>query len=157
RASAADFKDPAPPAVNALKPIPAPAPQPQKELNFHQPPSALSRNAVTSDWPNFLGPLHAPFSSETHLKRDLKDLPIVWEVEKGTGYAAPSILGDRLILFHRIGDEEIVECLHRETGQRYWRFAYPCAYQDRYGYTNGPRCAPTIDKDNSLVFTFGVE
>ena len=154
--TAADFKDPAPPTLYALKPITAPTPQPQKGLKFRQAPTALSKDAVTSDWPNFLGPLHGPFSSETHLKNDLKDLPIVWEVEKGTGYAAPSILGDRLILFHRVADEEIVECLHRETGQRFWRLAYPCTYQDRYGYTNGPRCAPTIDKANSLVFVLGV-
>src|SRR5207237_1222917 len=104
-ASAGDFKDPAPPPLNALQSTPAPTAQPQKELTFHQPPAAISKDAVTSDWPNFLGPLHAPFSSETHLKSELKDLPIVWEVEKGTGYATPSILGDRLILFHRVADE----------------------------------------------------
>jgi outer membrane protein assembly factor BamB len=154
---AADFVDPAPPTVNAIKADAAPAPQAQAELAFHGAPKALAKDAVTAEWPGFLGPTHSPLSPETKLRGDLKDLPIVWEVEKGTGYAHPAIVGDRLILFHRVKNEEVVECLHPQTGQRYWRFAYTCKYEDRYGYTNGPRCAPTIDAENSLVFTYGVE
>ena len=155
--AAADFQDPAPPANNALKPIAPPAPKAQKELIFRAAPKSLPKDAVTVDSPGFLGLNHSPFSVETKLRPDLKDLAIVWETEKGTGYAAPSILGDRLILFHRLKDEEVVDCLHPDTGQRYWRFTYPCEYQDRYGYTNGPRCTPVIDEERSLVFTFGVE
>jgi outer membrane protein assembly factor BamB len=153
----ADFADPAPPAVNEIKPHAAPAARPQPELTSRAAPRALANDAVTSDWPDFAGPTRSPISPETKLRSDLKDLPIVWEVEKGAGYAHPSILGDRLILFHRVKNEEVVECLQPVTGQRYWRFAYPCEYEDRYGYTNGPRCAPAIDKANSLVFTHGVE
>jgi outer membrane protein assembly factor BamB len=154
---AEDFKDPAPPAVTPIKEVTPPAPQPQKGLTFHSQPKPLTKDAVTHDWPGFLGPAHAPVSTETRLLDDLDRLKPVWEVEKGTGYSAPAVLGDRLILFHRLGDEEIVECLHRESGQRFWRFAYPSGYTDRYGYSGGPRCAPVIDKDSSLVFTCGVE
>ena len=151
------FVDPAPPQVNVATTTVAPAPQRQAELTFHQPPKPLPAGAVTEDWPSFLGPRHNNTSAETHL---LKDLPkqgprIVWEVKKGEGYAAPAILGDRLILFHRIADEEIVDCLHPATGQRYWRHAHPTTYIDRYGYSGGPRCAPAIDADR--VYTYGVE
>ncbi len=156
-AFATDFDDPAPPTVNSLKPAALPVPTAQKELTFHTAPQPLAKDAVTNDSPGFLGSTHSPLSPETHLRPDLKDLPLVWETQKGTGYAAPSILGERLILFHRIQDEEVVDCLHPETGQRSWRFAYPTQYQDRYGYTNGPRCTPVIDSENSLVFTFGAE
>jgi outer membrane protein assembly factor BamB len=128
-----------------------------KELTFHQAPKALHKGAATGDWSCFWGPEHRPISAETHLQSDLTKLKPVWEVEKGNGYSAPAILGDRLILFHRVGDEEVVECLGRETGQRSWRFAYATQYVDRYGYTNGPRCAPVIDKESSLVFTCGAE
>jgi outer membrane protein assembly factor BamB len=154
---AADFKDPAPPTVNALNSNTSTAPAPQSELTFHAAPQPLAKDAVTADSPGFLGSTHSPLSPETHLRPDLKDLPVVWETEKGSGYAAPSILGERLVLFHRVKDEEVVDCLHTETGQRSWRFAYPTQYQDRYGYTNGPRCTPVIDAENSLVFTFGAE
>jgi len=48
-----------------------------------------------------------------------------------------------------------VECLHRETGERYWQFAYPTDFEDRYGYNNGPRASPVIDGDR--VYTYGAE
>ena len=37
-------------------------------------------------------------------------------VPQGTGYASPAIAGDRLVFLHRLANEEIVECLHPETG-----------------------------------------
>jgi outer membrane protein assembly factor BamB len=156
-AFAAEFTDPAPPAVTPPKVVDAPSPSVQPELTFHAAPKLLAKDATTADSPGFLGRDHSPLSPETKLKSDLANLPLAWEYEKGTGYAAPAVAGDRLILFHRVRDEEVVDCLHPETGRRYWRFAYPTQYQDRYGYTNGPRCTPTIDTANSLVFTYGAE
>src|SRR5439155_11536619 len=43
----------------------------------------------------------------------------------------------------------------RETGQRFWSFAYPTTYADRYGWSDGPRVGPTIGGER--VFTYGVE
>lgn len=156
-AHAADFKDPSPPIVNARKTVAPPTASAQPELTFHTAPRPLAKDAVTTDSPGFLGATHAPFSSETHLRSDLKGLPVVWETGKGTGYAPPAVAAGRLILFHRVKDEEVVDCLDPETGRRYWRFAYPSDYQDRYGYTSGPRCAPVIDTERSIVVTFGAE
>ena len=56
---------------------------------------------------------------------------------------------------HRVGDEEIVECLHAETGARQWSFRYATDFEDRYGYNNGPRSSPVIDGDR--VFTVGAQ
>jgi outer membrane protein assembly factor BamB len=79
----------------------------------------------------------------------------VWEFPKGTGYTSPAIAGDRLFFAHRNGNEEIIECLHAETGARRWRFQYPTAFEDRYGYNNGPRSSPVIDGDR--VYMLGAE
>jgi outer membrane protein assembly factor BamB len=76
-------------------------------------------------------------------------------MRKGTGYASPAISGDRLLYFHRTNDREIVECLHRETGDKFWEFAYATQFADRYGYNNGPRASPVIDGDR--VYTYGAE
>src|SRR5262249_39373019 len=46
-------------------------------------------------------------------------------------------------------------CLQAETGRRFWRYAYPTAYRDRYGWNNGPRCPPV--SDGEYVYTFGAE
>jgi outer membrane protein assembly factor BamB len=119
-----------------------------------QKPKPLSPGAVTHDWPSFLGPSHNAVSTETKLTRTLPP-QLVWEFARGEGYAAPAIVGDRLLFFHRLGDEEIVECLHPETGAARWQFRYATKYQDRYGYNNGPRSSPVTD--GARVFTVGAE
>ena len=78
-------------------------------------PKPLAKDAVTHDWTAFLGPTHNAISTETRLSRKLPP-PLVWEFTKGTGYASPAIAGERLVFLHRLGNEEIVECLHAETG-----------------------------------------
>ena len=120
----------------------------------HRPPTPLAPDAVTHSWTSFLGPSHNAVSTETPLRRELPP-PLVWELAKGSGYASPAIVGDRLLFLHRLDQEEVVECLHAETGASRWRFRYPTAYEDRYGYNNGPRSSPVIDRDR--VFTVGAE
>jgi outer membrane protein assembly factor BamB len=117
-------------------------------------PRPLPSGAVTHDWPAFLGPTHNAVSTETRLSRVLPP-PLVWELNRGTGYASPAIVGDRLAYLHRIGNEEVVECLHAETGAARWQFKYATAYEDRYGYNNGPRASPVIDANR--VYTVGAE
>jgi outer membrane protein assembly factor BamB len=105
---------------------------------------------VTGDWPSFLGPTHNAVSTETKLSRKLPP-PLIWEFAKGTSYTSPAIAGDRLLFVHRLADEEIVECLHAETGLSRWRFGYATAFSDRYGYNNGPRSSPVIDGERAFV------
>ncbi len=131
-------------------------PAAQMGLTFHAVPRALAEGAVVSEWPCLLGPTHDGVSIETKL---LKTLPprgpaIVWEIERGSGYAPPSVAGGRVVHFHRVEGSEVVDCLDAETGRRLWRHAYPVEYQDRYGYTDGPRCQPAIEAGR--VYTLGV-
>jgi len=126
-------------------------------LTFHAAPKPLPKGAVTEDWPRFLGPTHNAVSRETKL---LKTWPttgprLVWEMKTGAGFASPSILNNRLVFFHRVGDEARVECLDPASGKRYWQFAYSSDYKDRYGFNNGPRCGPVLD--DGRVYVYGVE
>ena len=134
-----------------------PAAQPNPDVTVHARPKPLPDGAVTHDWTSFLGPTHNAVSTETKL---LKTWPqggpvLLWEMKKGSGYSAPAIQGERLIFFHRVGDNEVAECLHPETGARLWQFSYAVQYQDRYGYNNGPRSSPLIDAGR--VYTYGAE
>ena len=122
----------------------------------HRAPRPLAADAVTHDWTSFLGPAHNGVSTETRLSRTLPP-PLVWELPAGSGYASPAIAGDRLVYLHRVGDEEVVECLHPETGASRWRLRYPSAYRDRYGYNDGPRASPVIDAAGGRVYTVGAE
>ena len=156
-ASLAGFEDPAPPQVNSLESIIPPTPVIQEELTFHRAPKPLSPQAITSDWRDFLGPTHNSYSPETNLLESFaeKEPAIVWEVSRGEGYASVAVVGDRVIILHRSGSKEVVECLHTETGQRYWKYEYETNYKDRYGFGNGPRCRPV--SDGEFVYTLGVE
>ena len=118
------------------------------------PPKPLPAGAVTHDWPSFLGPTHNGVSTETKLSRTLPP-PLVWEFPKGTSYSSPAIAGDRLLFIHRLGNEEIVECMDASTGASRWQFKYGTAFEDRYGYNNGPRSSPVID--GARVYTLGAE
>ncbi len=119
-----------------------------------RPPSQAEPGA---DWPTFLGPDHTGVSRETGLLKSWPagGPPVLWKMTLGESYAAPSVVSGALVVFHREGNEEVVERLDPATGRRQWRFAYPTAYTDRYGYNNGPRSAPTID--SGRVYTLGAE
>ncbi|MEX0716104.1 MAG: PQQ-binding-like beta-propeller repeat protein [Planctomycetaceae bacterium] len=115
----------------------------------------------TTDWPMFLGPHGTGVSNESGFADAWpKDgPPIVWSREIGTGYGAPSVRGDRLIIHHRVFDatssDEIVECLDAGTGESLWKFAYPSRFRDPFGYNAGPRCSPLLSENH--CFTLGAE
>src|SRR5688500_7898802 len=124
------------------------------QARVHTKPKPLAKDTITHDWTSFLGPTHNAVSTETRLSRTLPP-PLVWELPKGTSYASPAVTGDRVLFVHRVGDEEIVECMHTETGARDWNFRYATDFEDRYGYNNGPRSSPVIDSDR--VYTVGAQ
>jgi len=126
-------------------------------------PIALSVIAIIStslraaDWPQFLGPTRNGVSPKT-------DLPdhyppggpkLVWKKDVGQGFSGPVVASGKLILFHRLGDKETVECLDARTGARVWISDYPTHYQDDFGFDEGPRATPTIADGG--VYTFGAE
>lgn len=51
-------------------------------------------------------------------------------------------------------DRELVEARAAETGKPIWAHSYPIVYEDRFGYSPGPRASPVIHEDK--VFAHGV-
>lgn len=111
----------------------------------------------TEDWPRFLGPDTTGVSRELNLQLDWPDSgPVeLWRLPLGAAYSAPVALGERLVVFHRLADEEVLDCLNTESGELLWRFAYPTDYVDQLGFNGGPRSSPAIDGDR--VYSFGAE
>ena len=150
------FTDPAPPKAVAPTAAKAVA-KANAEVTRAGKPSPLPKGAVTEDWPSFLGPRHNATSAETRLRKSFPSSgpPLIWEMTKGTGYTSPAIAGDKLVFLFRRGNQEVVDCLHPETGDRYWQQTYPTSFEDRYGYNNGPRSSPVIDGER--VYIMGAE
>lgn len=117
----------------------------------------FSQNGIATDWPQLLGPHRDGISTESNLSAPWpKDgPPVVWQKKIGAGFAGLVVTGGKLILFHRLGDRETVECLGAQDGQPIWKFDYPTAYQDDFGFDPGPRATPTVA--DGKVFTFGAD
>ena len=109
------------------------------------------------DWPQFLGPRGNNISAETGLldKWPTNGLPVAWEKTIGSGYSAPSIRGELLVLHHRVANEEVVEAFLAANAKPVWRHAYPSRFVDPFGYNNGPRCTPLLTE--SRCYTLGAE
>ena len=63
---------------------------------------------------------------------------VVWRKQVGQGFAGPAVVGNRVILFHRVGSEEVLESLDAATGTSTWRYAYPTTLSRRLRLRRGP-------------------
>ena len=119
--------------------------------------AAGALQCAAADWPQFLGPTRNGVSSETGLAATWpkKGPPVVWEKEVGEGFSGPVVVGDRVILFHRVDDEEVVECMSAADGVTKWKKGYPTKYRDDYGKGDGPRSTPLVA--GGRVYTLGAD
>ena len=111
--------------------------------------------SIAADWPQYQGPNRDSRSTETGLARSWpKEGPkVVWKKDAGNGWAGPAIAGDVAILFHRIANDEVVECVEAATGKEKWKQTYRTRYIDMLDKDDGPRSTPLIAGDQ--VFTLG--
>jgi outer membrane protein assembly factor BamB len=117
---------------------------------------AAGASVAAADWPQFLGPTRngvytGPLATSWPAAGPRK----VWQKRVGQGFAGPLIVGDRLILFHRVANEEVVDALDTKTGEGRWHYAYPTSYRDDFGFDEGPRAVPVVA--NNRIYTFGAE
>jgi outer membrane protein assembly factor BamB len=112
---------------------------------------------TADDWPQVLGPARngvavGPPVAESWGPSGPR---VVWRRQVGQGFAGPAVVGNRVILFHRVGNEEVLESLDAATGNSTWRYAYPTRYRDDFGFDEGPRAVPVVD--GGIIYTFGAE
>ena len=122
--------------------------------------AALAATIVTraaTDWPQFLGPSRNGVYAGPALADNwgTSGPKVVWRKQVGQGFAGPAVVGNRVILFHRVGSEEVLESLDAATGNATWRYAYPTRYRDDFGFDEGPRAVPVVA--DGVIYTFGAE
>ncbi|MFC1738592.1 PQQ-binding-like beta-propeller repeat protein [Planctomycetota bacterium] len=112
--------------------------------------------AFAQDWPQWRG-----------LKRDGKvsgfvvpekwpeELTQKWKVTVGQGDATPALVGDKLYVFARQGEEEVTLCLNADDGKEVWRDKYAAqAVTGAAARHPGPRSSPAVE--DGKVVTLGV-
>jgi outer membrane protein assembly factor BamB len=105
---------------------------------------ALSSSLAAADWPQFLGPQRdgVAAAEEPALPDSLPDTEPLWTHAVGEGHAGPIVIGDKVVIHHRSGSEEIAEALSAKDGTVLWRQTWPATYRDGFGFDNGPRAVP---------------
>lgn len=113
--------------------------------------------ALAADWPDFRGPNRDGVYAGGDIPAELPagGPPVVWEKSVGQGFSNPVVANGRVILFHRVGAEEVIEALELETGKTLWKHAYATKYRDDFGFDPGPRASPVVA--GGQVYTFGAE
>jgi outer membrane protein assembly factor BamB len=117
----------------------------------------LIADALTAqDWPQWRGPNRdnkvVGFAAP---KEWPKELTKKWKVNVGKGEGSPLLVGDKIYVFARQGDEEVTLCLDAATGNEIWKDKYAAApvKGPASGYP-GPRSTPAVGEGK--VCTLGV-
>jgi outer membrane protein assembly factor BamB len=124
---------------------------------FSGAPSGGEGLARNQDWPRIFGP-HGDSTlpdQSLSIPDDDQSWKISWSLPLGDSYSGPSIAGGKIWLYHRVRDEEVLDCLDVETRKSIWRHSSPTSYVDQYGYNNGPRATPVVD--GGVVYALGAE
>src|SRR5262245_48696436 len=106
----------------------------------------IALSAIAADWPQHFGPNRDSHSSETGIANSWpKDGPkVAWRKKAGSGWSGAVVAGDRAILFHRVDNEEVAECIDVATGKEIWKKGYRTRYTDNFNFDDGPRATPLI-------------
>jgi outer membrane protein assembly factor BamB len=113
--------------------------------------------ARADDWPQFLGLERDGTSHETGFTLAWGKVGPrrLWDRDVGEGYRGPVVAGDDLILFHRLGGMEVVDCLRAADGKAVWKFSHATQYRDMLNKGDGPRSTPVIT--DKYVIALGAE
>lgn len=119
--------------------------------------ACLAACALGADWPQILGPGRDGRSAEKGLIDRFGDKgpAVAWQRDVGDGYASPVVAGGKLYLFHRVGGEDVLECLDAATGKPAWKYAYDTTYRDALGKGNGTRATPVVAGGRVVVLGAG--
>jgi outer membrane protein assembly factor BamB len=113
---------------------------------------------ASTDWPQWRGPNRDGVASSFQPPREWPaQLTKRWSVEVGTGYATPIVVGNRVFMFARRGDNEVISAHDADSGKELWRFGYAAPFEMNSGaapHGKGPKSTPVYD--NGILLTIGM-
>lgn len=120
--------------------------------------SALAPVASGQNWPQWRGANRdgaaTLFEEPTSWPAELTQQ---WKVDVGLGYATPLVVGDRIYMYTRQDDDEVMLALDADSGDVIWRSGYPAPFRmspatSRHG--PGPKSTPAFA--DGRLFTLGM-
>ena len=80
-----------------------------------------------------------------------------WKIDVGTGYATPLVVGNRIYMFSRQGDDEVMSAIDSASGKVLWRTAYAAPFEMNSAakaHGPGPKSTPVFS--NGRLFSIGM-
>jgi outer membrane protein assembly factor BamB len=121
--------------------------------------TAIGRGQGPSpDWPQWRGPTRdgvvaaaaAPAVWPERLTRK-------WKVEVGLGYATPILVGNRIYMYTRRGENEVLAAIDPDTGKEVWQSSYPAPFtMNPAAAAHGPGPKSTPAFADNRIFTLGM-
>jgi outer membrane protein assembly factor BamB len=111
-----------------------------------------------ADWTQWRGPNRDGAAPLTVPPSWPDKLTQKWKLEVGSGYATPLVVGNRVYVFARQGENEVMMALDADTGKEVWKNAgYPAIYTMQSATVQhgpGPKSTPAFA--NGRLFTIGM-
>jgi outer membrane protein assembly factor BamB len=112
----------------------------------------------STDWTQWRGPARDGAATTFAAPAAWPDTLVKkWTVEVGTGYASPIVVGDRVYIFSRRGDNEGMSAHDAATGRELWRFGYDAPFTMHSAATRhnaGPKSTPVFT--NGILLSIGM-
>jgi len=116
----------------------------------------IGGTAWGGDWPNYRGPNHNGFSSETNWKANwgAAGPKKLWTKSIGVGFSSIVVSDGRAYMTGNSGEKsgarDTVFCVDANTGKQIWAHTFDCPLQAKY-YEGGTLASPTVD--GKVVYT----
>jgi outer membrane protein assembly factor BamB len=115
--------------------------------------------ASAADWNQWRGPKRDGIASNFRAPAtwSAPSLAKKWTVAVGEGHSSPVVVGDRVYIFARENEDEIMRCLSLADGKVIWQNAYPAPYEMNYSaraHGKGPKATPAVA--GGRVFALGI-
>ena len=120
--------------------------------------NAFFAAAAADDWPQWRGPNRDGQVSGVALPAVWpKTLKQEWKVNVGLGHSSPVLSNNKIYVFARQGEEEVLLCLDQATGKEIWRASKAISYNTHpaaQAHGKGPKSTPVVS--NGTVCTLGI-
>jgi outer membrane protein assembly factor BamB len=120
--------------------------------------TALGIQVLGQDWPQWRGPNRDGVASGFKAPGELPgQLTQRWKVDVGLGYATPVLVGNRIYVFTRQKDNEVMMALDSGSGKTLWQTDYPAPFKVNpvaAAHGAGPKSTPAFF--NGKLYTLGM-
>jgi outer membrane protein assembly factor BamB len=120
--------------------------------------SSAGSQTNPADWPQWRGP-----NRDGHAvgfvppKAWPERLTLRWQIDVGSGYATPLLVGNRIYMFSRQGENDVMAALDAASGKVLWRTNYPAPFtMDKAAAPHGPGPKSTPAYADGKLFSIGM-